>query len=161
MGCDIHLYIEYSEDGGKSWTADPGHVTRTIMGLYTDIEEASCAHRNYRLFAKLSNVRGSGPTPRGLPKNLSETIKQASQLWKNDCHSHSYITPKQFEKRLCTLNYTEADFKSAVPTAFGGFGYPNIVAHYRKIVNEKKAELEFLGGDPNKVKCRIVFWFDS
>lgn len=65
--------------------------------------------RNYDLFAMLANVRngygfagcdtGNGfipiAMPRGLPEDVSPTIKTKSDRWGCDGHSHSYFTIKE------------------------------------------------------------------
>jgi len=93
MGCDIHAHVEVREDGQwhhwEEMFAAPFHVGR-----------------NYDLFAILANVRnGYGfagvPTsggftpidmPRGLPEDVTPEVKQESDDWGVDGHSHSWLT---------------------------------------------------------------------
>jgi hypothetical protein len=89
MGCDIHLYVErQGSDGAWSPVEDPFDT------------------RNYRLFAALAGVRngvgfagcdlGDPIEPiadrRGLPDDVSESVKAASDEWDIDGHSHSWLT---------------------------------------------------------------------
>ena len=47
--------------------------------------------RNYTRFAALAGVRGDGPTPKGLPKDVSESTKLYSDEWGLDGHGHSFL----------------------------------------------------------------------
>ena len=103
MGCDIHLYTEkkllnnntwwccdhfqlnpyYGEEYEKKWNVVP---------IYDG--------RSYSLFTALAGVRDDGMTPvisdpRGLPDDVSEIIKQESDDWGVDGHSHSWLTAKE------------------------------------------------------------------
>ncbi len=89
MGCDIHLNVE--EKIKEQWEFIGGD-------FYSG--------RNYNLFAILANVRnGSGfarcdtgdplnyiDEPRGLPANVSGDIREESDHWSCDGHSHSYFS---------------------------------------------------------------------
>ena len=125
MGCDIHMFAEkidgrngkwkkfgdvfpnpyyrkgeenkYFEDEEESWWSNPKKCSSPFQG------------RNYDLFAMLANVRngrgfagcdtGNGfipiAMPKGLPKDVSPEIKQESDRWNGDGHSHSYFTVQE------------------------------------------------------------------
>lgn len=111
MGCDIHLYVEAKEKGKwiskDQWRVDPywdakedpeEHKMERIAAFYDG--------RNYDLFAILANVRngrgfagvntGDGfvpiADPKGLPVDVSPEVKQESDKWDCDGHSHSWHT---------------------------------------------------------------------
>ena len=85
MGCDIHPHIEVK-----------------INGFW---QHHSCPHfkRDYRLFAKLANVRNDGSIkpialPRGLPKDISEVTTIEAKFWGRDGHSHSWINAEEIRE---------------------------------------------------------------
>ena len=106
MGCDIHLYTEKLRtiNGKKQWVccdhftfnpyygADKYEKQFTHISIYDD--------RNYSAFAALANVRNDGyiepiSEPRGLPNDVSTYIKNESDYWDCDGHSHSWLTAKE------------------------------------------------------------------
>ena len=122
MGCDIHLYVERRENG--KWTLVREQVPNEEFGECYDphgtqlISQYSPSgkhvnvfynHRNYNFFAILANVRnrrgcaemstrqGFKPIsmPRGLPQDISPEIKQLSDWWGIDGHSHSWLTVQE------------------------------------------------------------------
>lgn len=170
MGCDIHVYIEYKLGDGP-WTLDKGHKV-VDEGSYKYLEDAWATGRDYALFARLAGVRGSGPKPRGVPKDASELIKEYARDDEQygDNHSHSFHSLATFKSRL----YRDGDYilKDAAPIAFDNEGkdyslsYPNLIAYVEKKVKEFEADLAaeqmLLGQAINtKVKCRFVYWFDN
>lgn len=94
MGCDIHL-----------------HVEKKVNGKWVEVPDVGYDNRNYKVFAILANVRnGYGfagcPTgrgfksisePKGLPDDASKEVKEHSESWGVDGHSHSYLTLKELE----------------------------------------------------------------
>lgn len=83
MGCDIHLYVEKKTKG--KW--------QHIAGNFYD-------SRNYETFAILADVRnGNGikpiSPPKGLPIDVSKAVRQESDNWGRDGHSHSYLTMQE------------------------------------------------------------------
>lgn len=117
MGCDIHGWIEVKADEGK-WIA---------------VEKLFDRSRNYDRFAKLAGVRGEGPPPNGLPKNISETTNYWADFWEADAHSHSSLPAADAFKIFKDTGgpgYTEWDFSN------------------------------FEMGD-EKDNYRLVFWFDN
>jgi hypothetical protein len=114
MGCDIHLFIEKKDEGGKwqvfdykaefaNGTYDDGSRKLDYEGLF---DSPFYAGRNYNLFAILADVRnGSGfagcdtgdgfnpiAAPKGLPEDVTPEVKAESDGWDIDGHSHSYFT---------------------------------------------------------------------
>jgi hypothetical protein len=119
MGCDIHCYVEKKEDG--KWNQIDGFVSdyyRNGHDYFGKDEYTKAASpldcRNYSIFAVLANVRnGYGfagcdtgdavepiADPRGLPADVSPNIKEASDGWDCDGHSHSWVTAREIKARL-------------------------------------------------------------
>ncbi|MDG3006431.1 hypothetical protein [Paludisphaera mucosa] len=110
MGCDIHFYVENKVNG--DWQSADRWEPSEASGH--EVEPASSIHykkrfysdRNYSLFAILADVRngrgfagcdtGNGfvpiDDPRGLPDDVSDMVKAASDCWDGDGHSHSWFT---------------------------------------------------------------------
>ena len=94
MGCDIHLYVERKVPA---------------IGWVSLGEPEALGGRNYNVFSVLANVRngygfagvptGSGykpiSEPRGLPDDVTEEVKAASDRWDCDGHSHSWLTLRE------------------------------------------------------------------
>lgn len=62
-----------------------------------------CTLRNYRVFAVLADVRnglGFNPIdyPRGLPDDVTEEVKEESDSYGEDGHSHSYLTLREIKE---------------------------------------------------------------
>jgi len=164
VGCDIHMFIEYSQFEGH-WSPFSGEI-------YGD--------RDYELFGLLAGVRGEASAviaPRGLPDNLGWVARNKAYLsitpdkeyhgeegwvsetqakvWiKNGCsrffsdshhgeiahpdwHSHSWMTNKEFKSVLKKISKR---------------GY---FATYKAIVATMDAF------EKDGIKVRLVFWFDN
>ncbi len=114
MGCDIHCFVEKFKDG--EWE----QITGFLCDMYDPTSEifsresyrnaiSPIESRNYSLFGLLANVRnGYGCAgcdtsdsiepisfPKGLPDNLSNSVKKESESWGYDGHSHSWLTLKE------------------------------------------------------------------
>lgn len=118
MGCDIHVHVEYKfnryvgrdADGNskfeKQWVCgdyfkinpyyhegeDDGEKPLSLVGF--------CDGRNYARFAVLADVRNYADTPcisepRGLPHDVTAEVKNDSDEWDCDGHSHSFFTLKE------------------------------------------------------------------
>lgn len=113
MGCDIHLYVERRGSAGgwlaaDEWTveededSDGNVISRPCVNYYARFYNGRC----YDLFAILADVRnGIGfagvdmgdrlnpiDQPRGLPDDTNSIIRQESENWGCDGHSHSWLT---------------------------------------------------------------------
>lgn len=105
MGCDIHTHVEYlrTVNGNKEWIdgnfykrnpyfekgKDDGEQELEIVHPYSD--------RNYTLFSILADVRNYGNNkpicePKGLPIDCCKEIREESERWGCDGHSHSWFT---------------------------------------------------------------------
>ena len=170
MGCDIHIFIEFKV-GDKPWTPDKHHVIRI------DDDDIDSYHvrealspRDYLMFAALAGVRGIGPDPKGVPKDVSELISKALDNYGVDGHSHSYSSLKELEQAMKATN--RMPNKDIIePKAFGSYpDYDNtwghLLAYCKKTANELQLDLEIekmiLGPQYNsKVECRILYFFDN
>lgn len=162
MGCDIHLYIEYSPE----WTEDRNY--------YSSFARVSLG-RNYTMFGILAGVRNTSVPQlfpqRGVPKNSPEYnygdyvlyiqdegeehccsrenadrwVKSGSSEYVDDehkkithpdWHSASWLTPEEFEE--CLVQY-KLETGEEVPSTY-------------------KAALAALKALENS---RAVFWFDN
>lgn len=107
MGCDIHFYVEKKVKG--KWVAADKYTKDEDGNLNVDYDDRFYAGRNYNLFAILANVRngigfagcktGGGfipiSEPKGLPEDVSQKVKDISDGWDCDGHSHSWFTVKE------------------------------------------------------------------
>lgn len=82
MGCDIHLHVETKTPNG--W-----REVESLCDFYNS--------RNYSLFYLLAGVRGPEDfepisEPRGLPNDLSATVRLSVEGWECDAHSRTWFT---------------------------------------------------------------------
>lgn len=131
MGCDIHIHVEFKRDMYICSDADnkPQYEKRWLCGDYFKVNPyytegnddgekplvlvGFCDNRNYSRFAVLADVRNYGSTayiaePRGLPDDVTAEVKEDSDYWDVDGHSHSYFTLKElldFQKDIKPLKY--------------------------------------------------------
>jgi len=122
MGCDIHGWVE--KKVGEKWVG---------------IKELRDDSRNYKRFAKLAGVRGDGPSPSGLPNDISDTAQFWADNWGTDGHSHGHLPLiEAFEV-----------FKSTS----GNLGL---------VPDENYSPwAAFEVGDDELDEMRLVFWFDN
>lgn len=172
MGCDIHLFIEHKLGNGP-WIADKGHEVISEdeedgEDGYKYVNDVDSSGRNYTLFGYLAGVRTEGPNAKGLPKDVSEMVNTASELYGDDGHSHSYCSLKQF-KTACNKAGVYDPSKKYEPVAFSGdynMDYGNLIAYLEREETRLKLELEtekMLSGKRmnTTVKTRLVFFFDN
>ncbi len=77
MGCDINVFLERRVH--ERWV------------MVEPVTRDSVDQRNYRRFAALASVQGSGLVPRGLPIDVSESTNLHAEDWGIDGHSHSWL----------------------------------------------------------------------
>lgn len=142
MGCDIHTYIEYKEDG--NWYCNQGQLISDCNGNVDALAEV-CGERWYERFSLLAGVRGwlePIKDPKDIPEDCSEFVKNEYEDWKLDAHSESWYTLKELmdykgnNKRLIVDMITELK--------------KEIQRVYRTRDIKKHAE-----------DVRFVFWFDN
>ncbi len=124
MGCDIHLYVERKNANGE-WEPIKGrnpwydYYSKYKHSVPDDIpkevyEDWIWEGRHYSLFAVLANVRNYDMIspishPKGLPKDVSDIVEDASHEWGCDGHSHSYVTLKEI-LQYCVKNKSLPQF---------------------------------------------------
>jgi hypothetical protein len=143
MGCDIHVHLERRDERGR----------------YVEIpqvpDEYPLGGRSYSRFAFLAGVRNWAniiplSSPRGLPHDLSATVREQSDEWDIDGHSHSWLTLHE----LLTFDYDQ-------PLLFreGGRDPRCTEATYRQLLDEEfLSEVRDLQASG---VARVVFWFDN
>lgn len=103
MGCDIHIYVEALKtiDEKEQWVNIDSWALNPYFGLDSNEKQYNIRpiiwQRNYNLFALLANVRNDSNNlpisdPRGLPDDVSASVKAESDHWDSDGHSHSWLT---------------------------------------------------------------------
>lgn len=171
MGCDIHAYLEYSNNG-KNWVS------------LTD----GAGMRNYTMFEIMAGVRGDSLTafkPKGLPEgNLSWTAERA--YWLNvapdsnpDYAEWDGWTSKENAHRWVEEGRSSPEFKDGV---LDRVTHPDLHSHswltsaelslciekYKSSYPEFRPPHDFvamLGAmqaiEANGGHSRLVFWFDN
>ena len=170
MGCDVHMFIEHRENPDQPWKSDPGHSTFIEDGdVY--VHAVSATNRNYELFGILASVRSNGCIypQRGLPDDVSPLVKQESDRWDSDAHSHSWLTLQEFKICLAAAKYDWT--KEKCSTAFYEWqsfksykdrppDYTPIVWRCEEYIDSVLGENVLLGTQ-HRPETRIVFWFDN
>jgi hypothetical protein len=172
------MYVEYKCGNGLPWQADDHHV----LNDHGFVQGVSAVQRNYELFGLLASVRTFGPRkPLGLPRDISDTVKQASDTWAFDAHSHSYMSLDEFKKVLFEefagrsghsfkfkpTKCTNAFFSYDDPLIKADFSnrpepYSTLVAYCEELIEKKSVDKQILGKDvSSEVQVRLIFWFDS
>lgn len=173
MGCDIHAYLEIRrfdfddkerEKGiwinADKWTKNEFAVLYKEENepiWHIDYDDRIWGKRWYFLFAVLAGVRNAWDlTPisekKGLPEDASDEIKQASERWKADGHSHSWLSLKEINE------WDGWDIE--IKDDFGG------ETTYRKFLAEfhdktVKRMMTKVNHNVTEEDVRIVFWFDN
>lgn len=95
MGCNSHLSIEIL----RRWANTAQWDTWAL-----DIPES----RDYALYEAMAGVRGEKANavvrPRGIPKDLSDTVKYWIDRAGDDGHSHSWLYPSEFHRAIKQAN---------------------------------------------------------
>ena len=92
MSTDIHGWVEAKI--GDKWVA--------ITELYSD-------GRNYERFAALAGVRGEGPEPKGIPNDISDTVKYCIDTWGCAGHSHTWFPIEEAAKIFLNTRERSSD----------------------------------------------------
>jgi len=137
MGCDIHLYVEYSEYKNRP---------NDYWSFQFPVE------RRYYLFGLMAGVRGENKlyNTKGIPKDISFITENDYKEWGEDAHSVSWLSVDEYEKCIKTF------IKDINKENKGN-----------ELNLETSSVLEFvllnLLKDMVKrfVNVRIVFWFDN
>jgi len=147
MGCNIHAHFEIKVGG--EW-------------LHWDQPKI---RRNYRLFAKMANVRNYYEEdddfippiayPRGLPADVTKTTLIHSQYWSVDGHSYSWLSSREVKELL--------EFhKELTIAALGSAWRINFEEWFYLFGNSYDCFWEYRGDYPDFLEdFRLVFWFDN
>ena len=163
MGCDIHMFIEKTTNGGLFWELDQDMHKVNIDEKNNEINITS-PHpgRNYEIFGLMAGVRSftSLYPPRGIPQNCSLPI---SVFWEVEeekwCHTPSYLSTKEFidclTKAEVVLYSPSDDPKDGeeVNVSTDEYKFTSFTEFARRMRYLEKA-------NPNE-QVRLVFWFDS
>jgi hypothetical protein len=167
MGCDIHSYAEVFRDGkwckvGKIFK-NPYYDQTSKSGFNGPLTDHPYDLRTYDLYAMLADVRngygfagvdtGSGfktiSNPRGLPNDVSDDVRQESEDWGLDGHSHSWLLLSEIidwsgwkletTKRGCVSPIQYQDFKEkGKPESYCGWAAGPTTKH---VSNEEMDEI--------------------
>jgi len=186
MGCDIHIFIE--REVGDTWIPlrkyDAFYAKHPEWGYEIFSLDGWYSGRNYELFGILAAVRREPENiidvPRGLPADCSEGVKERSDEWGTDAHSHSHFTLAELVAFDWTSNKIQMEgvVGSKAAKAYKNKGIPPTrwSAWSADVNDEERLEWEITAesycaefmsliedlktlGNPDKV--RIVFWFDN
>jgi len=165
---------------------DDGEYEYEINSLYKD--------RNYSLFAALAGVRDysegtpSMGEPKGLPDDTCPQIKQESDRWASDGHSHSYWTLRElreFQNNNKIIKHSGLVTDEAAKKLDAGEEYPTswcqgssrpmqhraweeeceILKPVIDALDERMRDIFWVWDKDEHLdmeeKIRIVFWFDN
>jgi hypothetical protein len=109
--------------------------------------------RNYDFFTALAGVRGDGPEPRGFPRDASPFVKEVTDAWGGDGHSHSWYMAQEFVPIFRDHHLTEEEQAEVTIAAINStyredFAVAYILRNFLNVFDE-----------PHTV--RFVFWFDN
>lgn len=162
MGADIHLYVEKRLSNGEWAMVRNLNETIVLTGLSTapGTDKPRSGYwklggRNYRLFARLAAVRGDGPEPKGLPKDVSGYVLEESYGFGSDGHSHSWSTPLEFMEAYIGARepYDAVDELDEYLQIRIAEGAASALAHFM-------ADMCSLDMGPRD-EYRFVYWFDN
>lgn len=193
MGCDIHTYREKFV-GGKWLTADPWvpyDYGEDDKGMEIPYDKVAFRDRNYNLFGLLAGVRRELPQSlpqRGIPWDACDEVRDASEIWDSDGHSHSYLYLHELRslaamakvstveitgmKRRDELAKLRASIASGKPDWKLLYPYCQMTNDPNQDEFEVEAPMEFILGDGLEKLIasfdgiegenhRLVFWFDN
>lgn len=159
MGCDIHAFFEIKIKDSEQLDF-PG-IQRAHWHCYTQPRIA----RYYFMFERLAGVRGDVANamfpPRGLPDDLSETVKFAARYMERDAHTHSWLNSKEIvdfndwgEKYLECSPKNKYLFNGRwdMEIEWGCYLFGNSFAGFEKYPDARPKGL---------LDLRLVFWFDN
>ncbi|MCY9186471.1 hypothetical protein [Bacillus halotolerans] len=206
MGCDIHAFVEVKrypyQDRNRSngvwisadkWTVNEDHIFYPEdyeERFHVDDHDSIYRGRNYHLFSILAgvrNYRGLTPisSPKGLPKDVCIEIKNESDFFASDGHSHSYLTLKELLQYNWDEEIEAVDFADSKELAIEEYGdkiisiNPSMVGvkvTYKATLREMQKDFfmttvekmksflkdsEYPYREVREDDIRLVFWFDN
>lgn len=175
MGCDIHSYAERRNKQTDKWEKITDHFSLDDFskGYYKKEKgDHPFDWRSYSMFAFLAGVRNYDhcnpiSEPRGIPHDISDSVREEYKVWDGDSHSASFLSAKE----LLEFDYGKEFWNRRVVRQTGPFSFTGAglaeegegeIVTYRDNLGEwyfkHLDELKQLG-DPKDV--RIIFWFDN
>ena len=135
MGCDIHCYVEKRGEDFGIW--------EEVVGF-----DVGLSHRNYGTFTILAGVRNYGgftpiSLPKGLPLDVSPSVKKESDEMDLDGHSHSYLSVQEIERASSSYDLSSLNMWSV------------------QLFEAPLRKLKDLCVTEQLDDVRIVFWFDN
>lgn len=196
MGCDIHLFTEKKISINNdekwfnvdNWKLNPYYEENNEDGENEYSINSAYRHRNYYLFSILAGVRNYSKNkpmskPKGLPKDISDVVKDESDRLGVDGHSHSFFTMKElydyYEQNnivkfsgLVDANGVKEIESGKMPNwwcqsssrndlVFKEWQQENFVFKDFIEALEKHFKSEHYRKDEHLEDFRIVFWFDN
>ena len=157
MGCDIHCNLEYKRSRESNWCDIDLYKKNKCFGIdgYEDEPEfwkvSLYNGRSYFLFGLLAGVRNYNVEPiiepRGIPDDVSESIKKYYDDWGSDAHTPSWYTLYELKRAQKTLN--ELVLQELIDAI-----------ELRYIQSENYGYKKSLTEDEEN-NIRLVFWFDN
>lgn len=147
MGCDIHFVVEENDPNTDQWVGivSTGSALNPVYNAEGAMPILALKHRNYRFFALLAGVRGSGPDANGLPPDASLLTQMRAKEWGGDGHSHGHCSLKEFAEKWVISQFNESEYAQ------------------RKLLNTLPTPQSAIGlsADDDLDSYRVCFWFDN
>ena len=153
MGCDIHVFTEKRNDLGHWETNDEWETDNEYAdGVWTSNDKD--VWRNYQLFGLMAGVRRAirgSFEERGLPDDASEAVRNSSNSWDVDGHTHSYLTLDEMMEKVIEIKnkYILGDSNLEAYDAARSLD--------ADIINALFTPDEIT----NSENYRLIFWFDN
>ncbi len=175
MGCDIHSYAEVRNKETGKWEQAFNFVTLNDFDKnYLNREKGDYPFdwRAYGMYGFLAGVRNYScidpiVEPRGIPEDVSDTVKSEYDYWGWDAHTPSHI----YLRELVEFDYTQKFWnrritKQTGPNSWTGAALAEEGEGEVLPINDFLSEMFFQHiedlktlGDLDDV--RVVFWFDN
>lgn len=195
MGCDIHCFVEIEQEYSK------GNYWRKVGNIFkyeyykksgfpddynNKFRDEPQIGRNYDLFSILAGVRNGTwgkeikpiSEPRGLPEDISEEVKEKSDYWDSDGHSHSYLLLKElknynWEQKIQHSAFVskkqKAEYEKSgkLPTCYSAYSSIGVEMKWEEKMKDTIGKYFFTKIMPELEKLekwgkvRIIFWFDN
>ena len=154
MGCDIHCNLEYRRNKESDWYDIDLYKKNEYFGEDDEPEYWKVSlynGRSYFLFGLLAGVRNYSvepiSQPRGVPDDVSESIKEYYNKWGDDAHTPSWYTLYELKSAQKTLD--ERVLQELIDAI-----------ELRYLQSENYRYNKTLTEDEEK-RIRLVFWFDN
>lgn len=152
MGCDVHAFKEKLVD--DTWTDNNEWETHDEGTEYEyKFTESARISRNYLLFGTICRgVRFDntlGFEEKGLPTDVSSEIKESSDHWDTDGHSHSWLRLDEILLKISSVNQLVV-LNGAHQNEIQGVRELQVLIDC--FTKEEQSQPE---------QHRLVFWFDN